>query len=138
LIGIIMLFAEFAMPGFVILFFGVGALLVALLLSFVDIHINLQIILFLIFSLLALFLLRKWLKSVFKGVLSGKDKMPKNSESFVGGKAIAQGEIVPGIAGKVEFHGTLWNAEAKEKIPSGSTVLIEKQDNLTLEVKLLK
>ncbi|HBM17465.1 MAG TPA: hypothetical protein DD381_14145 [Lentisphaeria bacterium] len=138
ILGILMLLAEFANPGFVIMFFGIGALVVSSILIFIDLSINAQIILFLVFSLLSLFLLRKWVKSIFKGISSSKNKMPVNSESFIGGKAIADGDIIPGTIGKVEFHGTKWNAISTEKILSGTTVIIDKQDNLTLEVKQIK
>ena len=138
ILGIVMLLAEFANPGFVIMFFGIGALLVAVVLFFVNLSLNLQIILFLVFSLLSLILLRKWIKSVFKGVDSAKNRMPANIDTFVGQRAVTDGDIVPGSVGKVEFHGTVWNAVSNEKIPSGTTVIIEKQDNLTFEVKPIK
>ena len=130
-----MLFAEFAMPGFVILFFGVGALLVAFLLLFFNLTLNLQIILFLVLSFLSLVLLRKWLKAIFKGILTKKDAMPKNSESFVGERAVADCDISSGVLGKVEFHGTLWNAISDVPISKGTLVVIKKQNNLTFEVK---
>ena len=135
LLGIIMLFAEFAMPGFVILFFGVGALLVAFLLLFFNLTLNVQIILFLVLSVLSLGLLRKWLKTIFKGILTGKNSMPKNSESFVGERAVVDSDISAGVIGKVEFHGTLWNAVSDVPITKGTLVVITKQNNLTFEVK---
>ena len=45
--GLIMLLAEFAMPGLIIFFFGVGAWLVALICLFIDISINIQLIILL-------------------------------------------------------------------------------------------
>lgn len=133
-LGIIMLFSELACPGFVIMFFGIGALLVAFLLLFFNLTLNVQILLFLFLSILSLILFRKWLKSVFKGILGGKNSMPKNIESLVGETAVAAVDIIPGALGKVEFHGTLWNAISDTTIPKGTLVVIKKQNNLTFEV----
>ncbi len=135
LIGIVMLFGEFASPGFVILFFGLGAFIVALVTFFADIGINLQIIIFIVSSLLSLFLLRKWFKSIFKGFLSGKDFLPKNIDTNVGKSAVVREDIHPDSVGKVEFHGALWNAVSDTVIPKGAMVVIKKQNNLTFEVK---
>ncbi|MEI6056344.1 MAG: NfeD family protein [Lentisphaerota bacterium] len=135
IIGLIMLFGEFACPGFVILFFGIGAFVVALVTLFVDISINVQIVIFLLSSILSIFLLRKWLKSIFAGFLTGKNSLPKNIDSFVGKTAVAAENIEPNSIGKVEFHGTLWNAVSETPITKGTLVVIKKQNNLTFEVK---
>lgn len=135
LLGIVMLLAEFMCPGFVILFFGIGALIVALICVFAAININMQIILFLIISLIALFSLRKWVKNVFKGFSSCKDKMQKNIDSYVGETAKVVEDIKVNSIGRIEFHGTHWNAVASTDILKGTTVIIEEQNNLTFKVK---
>ena len=134
-LGILMLMAEFMCPGFVILFFGIGALAVALICLFVPISINAQIIIFLIVSLITLFSLRKWVKNVFKGLTADKDKMQKNIDSYVGETAKVVEDIKTNSAGRIEFHGTMWNAISSTDIPKGTTVVIEEQNNLTFKVK---
>ena len=134
-LGILMFLAEFMCPGFVILFFGIGALAVALICMFAPIGINAQIIIFLVVSLIALFSLRKWLKNVFKGFTTNKDKMQKNIDSYVGETAKVVEEIKGNLAGRIEFHGTNWNAVSSTDIPKGTTVVIEEQNNLTFKVK---
>ena len=47
-------------------------------------------------------------------------------------------KIRPNIGGKVEFHGTNWNAVADKEIEVGAVVEITGKDNLTLKVKSLK
>ena len=122
--GLIMLLSEFAMPGLIIFFFGIGAWLVALICLFTDISINIQLTLFLIASILLLVSLRKWLKNIFVGRTDPKESTDELLQEFVGGKAVVIREIDPQTGGKVEFHGTNWNAESDEIIDQGTSVQI--------------
>ena len=135
--GLIMLLVEFAIPGLIIFFFGIGAWLVALICLFTDISVNLQLILFLIASLLLLISLRKWLKNIFVGRIGQNESVDELLQEFVGKKAVVTREINPQTEGKVEFHGTNWNAEADEKIDKGTSVEIIGKNNITLKVKAL-
>ena len=135
--GLIMLLAEFAMPGLIIFFFGVGAWLVALICLFTDISINIQLTLFLIASILLLISLRKWLKNIFVGSTGQKQITDELLQEFVGKNAVVTREINPQAGGKVEFHGTNWNAEADEIINRGTSVEIIGKNNITLKVKAL-
>ncbi len=134
-LGIVMLIMEFMFPGFVILFFGIGAFVVALICLFTAISTNMQVIIFLIISLIALFLLRRLAKNVFRGFITCKDRMQKNIDSYVGETAKVVEDIKVNMAGRVEFHGTTWNAISSTDIPKGTTVVIEEQKNLTFKVK---
>ena len=135
--GFIMLLAEFAMPGLIIFFFGVGAWLVALICLFTDISINIQLTLFLIASILLLISLRKWVKNIFVGRTGQKHSADEILQEFVGKKAVVTREINTQTGGKVEFHGTNWNGEADERINRGASVEIIGKNNITLKVKAL-
>jgi membrane protein implicated in regulation of membrane protease activity len=135
--GLIMFLAEFAMPGLIIFFFGVGAWLVALICLFTDISINIQLTLFLIASILLLVSLRKWLKNIFVGRTGQKESDDEILQEFVGEKAVVTRVIDPQTVGKVEFHGTNWNAEADQIIDQGTSVEIIGKNNITLKVKAL-
>ena len=65
LIGLGLLLLDLALPGLVILFFGTGAWVTALVCALADISLNVQILIFLVASLLGLVLLRKYLKNRF-------------------------------------------------------------------------
>ena len=125
------------MPGLIIFFFGVGAWLVALICLFTDISINLQLTLFLIASILLLISLRKWLKNIFVVRTGQKQSTDELLQEFVVKKAVVTREIYPQAGGKVEFHGTNWNAEADEIINRGTSVEIIGKNNITLKVKAL-
>ena len=135
-LGVIMLLTEFAMPGFVIFFFGLGALFVAQLCFLInDLSLNTQLIIFIITSLVLLIGLRRWFKAIFKGFFTSKNDMPLNRDSYIGETAVVAEKITPSKTGKIEFHGTLWTAESDEEISKDTTVVIIKQNNLTFKVK---
>jgi membrane protein implicated in regulation of membrane protease activity len=135
LIGLVLLIMEFILPGLIIAFFGVGAWIVALVCLFTDIGINTQLIIFIVSSVLSLFFLRKWLKGVFIGHSVSKQDLKEDLEEFIGQKAVVKEKITPKAGGKVEFHGTNWEAEADEEIAVETVVEIVGKENITLKVK---
>ena len=140
LIGLVLLVLEFIMPGLIIGFFGVGAWIVAiicLLSAYVTGSINAQLIIFIIASVLSLLLLRKWLKGIFIGHVKSKQDMTEDLKEFVGERVVVKAKITPKVGGKVELHGTNWEAEADEEIAEGTVVEIIAKDNLTLKVKVV-
>jgi membrane protein implicated in regulation of membrane protease activity len=137
LVGLVLLILEFALPGLIIFFFGVGAWVVAFVCLITDIEINTQLIIFIICSVLSLLILRRWLKGVFLGHSGMKQDLKKNLEEFVGQRAVVKEKIVPKLGGKVEFHGTNWEAYADEEIAEGIVVEIVGKDNIKLKVKVL-
>ena len=132
LIGLGLLLLELALPGLVILFFGTGAWVTALVCALADISLNVQILIFLVASLLGLVLLRKYLKNRFfnKKELEVKDQL----EEFIGHQARAVEEFKDGD-GKVEFKGTHWTAKSEEPVSRGMWVTITRKESLTLFVK---
>lgn len=135
LTGLVMLILEFALPGLIIAFFGVGAWIVAFVCLITDIELNTQLIIFIICSVLSLLCLRKWLKGIFLGHIGSKQNLKENLDEFIGQKAVVKEKIVPKAGGKVEFHGTNWLAQADEEIAEGAMVQIISKDNITLKVK---
>ena len=136
IVGIIMLMVEFVVPGFVIFFFGIGALFVALLCFLTtSLSINAQLIIFLVSSILFLIVLRRWFKAIFRGFFSSKDKMPINKNYYLGETATVTEKITPYQKGRIEFHGSMWSAESHKEIAKGAQVVIIEQNNLTFKVK---
>ena len=135
LIGLALLLAEFALPGLIVFFFGAGAWVVACICLFTDISLNAQLLIFIVSSVVLLLVLRRWLKGVFMGHVKASQNTREEMNEFIGEKAIVKKAIKPGVAGKVELHGTDWIAEADDAIEEGATVRIIAKDNLTLKVK---
>lgn len=137
LIGIALLILEFMVPGLVIAFFGVGACLVALVCLIIDISLNTQLIIFIVSSVLLLVFLRRWLRGIFMGHSESKQNLSEDLKEFLGARAVVKEKVGPKLAGKVEFHGTNWQACADEEIAEGVAVEIIGKENLTLKVKSL-
>ncbi|MBN1663701.1 MAG: NfeD family protein [Deltaproteobacteria bacterium] len=135
IVGLILLVSEFFVPGLVIFFFGVGAWVVALLCLLFDVPLNLQLIIFIVSSIVLLVGLRKWMTKFFTGFKS-PSRTQGNIDDDSGGKAVVTKKITP-EGGKVEYHGVIWSADAAEIIEEGEVVQVVKKDNLTLTVKRL-
>lgn len=139
LLGLFFFLAELALPGFVILFFGIGAWVTALciFLGLAEAF-NTQLVIFLIASLLALVLFRKKGSRYFQGRVSQVVTDDSALDDVKGSKGIVIADI-PGTrpGGKVEVHGTNWNAIADSEIKKGTAVEVVERRNLTLVVKPL-
>lgn len=139
IVGLVFIVAELMMPGFIIFFFGIGAWMTALgaglgiLPSF-----NLQLVTFLLSSGLSLALFRKQGKKYFEGKVSGKLEPGQDLEDIRGQRAVVIAPIQPNaVGGKVEYHGTVWQASSTVAIENGVEVEITERKNLVLHVKPL-
>ena len=132
-LGVVLLLMEFANPGVVLIFFALGAWLVALLCMTVEISLNLQLGVFVVSSVVLLL--------VFRNRIKGRINRPRpvaggvDSDEFVGGRALVTREIRSDRSGRVDYRGTTWEAESGERIPEGAAVEILDKENLTLTVK---
>jgi membrane protein implicated in regulation of membrane protease activity len=135
LLGLGLLLAELVLPGFVIVFFGVGAWVTALGVALGLLpSVNIQLIVFLIASIASLVLFRKHGRALFEGRVSGKPL--KDMDDVRGSKVIVTVDIRPNaLDGKVEFNGTAWQAQADVPIARGATVEIVERKDLILRVK---
>jgi inner membrane protein len=138
ILGAVLCLVELALPGLIIFFFGLGAMLTAVLVWIIPLPISFQLFAFLVFSLSLLLLLRKR----FSGIFIGRNKTFGTSdeylEGYVGMNTVVTQEIKPGIAGKVEFRGSSWLAVSDQAISVGDNVEITGRENITLKVKPLK
>ena len=132
LVGLGLLLLELVLPGLVILFFGVGAWVTALVCAFTNINLNVQILIFLVASLLGLVLLRKYLKARFFN--RSNKEIDDQLEEFIGHKAKVINDFKDG-EGKVEFKGTRWSARSNDPVAKGDWVIIRSKDSLTFNVE---
>jgi len=136
-VGVVLLISEFVVPGFVISFFGLGALVVGLVCWLHPLSFNGQLVLFLASSILLLVTLRKSVKRVFLGTTSDIDGEGQ-SRDLVGKRAAVVRAIGPATRGKVELHGTEWEAESEEVIEAGEVVEVVGQANIIFRVRKVK
>jgi membrane protein implicated in regulation of membrane protease activity len=137
IIGLALMLLEMAAPGFILFFFGIGGLVTSLVALIGLEDIALQMVIFIVTSLVTLILFRKKWKNVFKGGYKlAKTTGDEQFDDYIGKRAIVKKDINPeGIGGKIEFHGTLWNAIADTFIAEGKTVEIISRENLVYKVR---
>ena len=136
ILGVILFGSELFIPGVILVFFGIGAVFTALLSLIFNMSLGLQIFIFLGVSILSLVLFRE-------KFLSKWTKEDKNIEfdNIIGEKVEVVKTIPKGLTGKVELHGSQWNAEAQRddiKIAAGTWVIVRGRNNLKLIVEPLK
>jgi membrane protein implicated in regulation of membrane protease activity len=133
LLGLLLLLAELLTPGgFYIIFFGVGAVVVGVLVGFnVAGPLWFQFILFSVLSVLTLWLFREKLLRLTQA------ERRENVDSLVGETAVATEEIHLNAVGKAELRGTSWNARNVGKTPliRGQRCIVERVEGLTIFVR---
>ncbi len=132
--GIVLGLVELIVPGLVLIFFGLGAWVTALLTLVFDANIYVQFIVFISASVISLYIFRKYLKSK---LFDAKQNHEPNfdDDEFIGKMARVIVEIRPGNPGKVEFKGSTWSAMAQSSIAIGEMVKIIDKDSITLIVQ---
>ena len=135
LIGIVFYVVELVLPGFIVFFFGIGAWCTALVVYLTDVPLSGQLGVFLVTSLLTLFLLRKYIQSIFLG--TAQDDDAAISATPVDDTGVVTEDISPPGKGRVKYGGSFWKAVADVPIPAGTTVEIVSQDNLEVKVRIL-
>ena len=118
LIGIVVMLAELVVPGFVIIFFGLGCLGAAVVAGFASNAYSFQLLAFLCVSLLSLISLRKMAIKIFVG-RSAASKNDENENVSVGTRIKIDQDIEPGYESRVRYRGTLWSAISEDRIAAG-------------------
>ena len=130
LIGLVLIVAEFAVPGLIIIFFGLGAWASALVVLAVDLSLFLQIVIFLVVSITTLLLLRK-------RFVAAAENTPDLTDEFVGKRAEVIQKFTRGKLGQVKFKGALWQAEtaSEQVLEPGDMVMIVGYESIILKVE---
>lgn len=134
LLGLVLLAAELATPGgFFAIFFGLGALVVGVLvwLGWAESP-PLQWLLFSVLSILGVAVFRRPLMRALK-----LDHPMKAVDSIQGEDAIVVEEVAPGGTGKAELRGASWTArtDGSETLAKGRRCRVERVEGLTLWLK---
>ena len=134
IIGVVLIIIELMHMSFVLSFFGVGALIVALT-TWIGLTTgsNSQFAVFAVSSLFLMFALRKTAKKLFFG---SHDRAP----DYKGQKVKVVKAIPVAGEGAISYRGSIWIAfsESTETISEGSTVEIISLDGIRAKVALAK
>ena len=131
--GIVLILAELAVPAFVLVWFGLGALLVALLTAVVEIGLTAQLATWLAASLVLIVL---WFR-VFRPE-SHKTRIGTADAEVIGEVGLLARDVAPFEKGEVRFQKPLlgadsWTCIADEAIKAGERVKV-----VTVEGSFLK
>ena len=137
IIGLVLLLAELAMPGLIVMFFGLGAWVTAIACLFFDIGINTQLIIFLSTSVISLSLLRGWVRKRYGTKDKEKTGTGDIEEDYIGKTAIALHSFAAGQTGKVSYRGTEWDAISNAQVIEGQEVIITGFKSIQLIVQPL-
>jgi membrane protein implicated in regulation of membrane protease activity len=132
LIGFSLLALEFVASTMHSAFFAAGALFVALLVTLnVAGPLWAQILVFTLFSLATLFLIRPY---VVKKLRLSETKIV---DTMIGEQATALDELPVAGFGKAEMRGSTWNAQniGETALPRGARCTVEKVEGLVLHVR---
>lgn len=124
-----LLLVEFLTVGLVSIWFAFGAL-AALITTFITESVLVQVLVFVIISIIALLVTRPLMKK-FK--VNGFE--PTNTDRVIGKVAEVTKEIKPNVYGEVVIFGTEWMAASEEKIAVGEKVVVEKIEGAKLIVR---
>jgi membrane protein implicated in regulation of membrane protease activity len=133
-LGLILVAAELAASGgFYIIFFGIAAIAVGVLvMAGAGGPLWFQVLLFSVLSVVSLMFFRnrlmRWMKLDREGV---------DVDSLVGETAIARENMLPGGIGTAELRGTAWTARNAGSTPliNGQRLVVVRVDRLTLYVE---
>jgi len=137
LTGIAVMLAELAVPGFVIIFFGLGCWGAAIVAVFVPDAYSWQVVVFLIVSVASLMTLRKVAMRVFVGRSEGPETEDLGNVP-VGARITLGQDLEAGRVGRVRFRGAMWDAVSEDRIPAGSEAEItgvDKANRSCLKIK---
>jgi membrane protein implicated in regulation of membrane protease activity len=137
LAGVGVMLAELAVPGFVIIFFGLGCLGAAAVAAFVPEAYSAQVIVFLLVSVISLLTLRKVAMRIFVG---GSESSQKDDVGniAVGARITVDQDIEPGRVTRVRYRGTNWDAVSLDQIAAGSEAEITGVDKANRSCLMIK
>lgn len=135
LVGLVMMLLEPVVPGLIIFFFGVGAIITGLAaLAGLVTSVEMQLFVWVLSSLLLILALREQVRRIFPSL----EKREESPDDLVDRLA----EVITPVdgqseAGRVRLGGTTWKARSPsgEVFASGATVRVVGSENLTLFVE---
>lgn len=134
-VGLVLVLAEFAVPGVILVFVGLGAWLASLTTwaGWTE-SLGSQMTVFAVGSLVLLLGLRRVFKPWFTGI-SSSSANPGDLDEFVGRRVTVITAVAPSVRGKVEFKGANWSAESDASFEPGEVALISRVEGLCLHIR---
>lgn len=133
ILGLLLIISEFFATGIIAIFFGIGALVVGVLTLLGVIEtLPMQLLLFSLVSLGALFALRRRFQRWFKGNVSDRSGGDM-AGGHIGARVTVLTDFVAG-AGQVQLNGAKWDAESSEPLQAGQVAWVVGNRGILLRV----
>ena len=129
LLFIILLVIEIFTVDLVSIWFATAALICGFIAIFID-NILIELILFIVMSVILLILTRPFMKK-----MKVNKAKPLNLDRVIGREAIVTKTIAKNNTGEVKVLSKIWTAISDESIKEGSIVIVEKIEGVKLVVK---
>ena len=139
-VGLAVSLSELVLPGFVIIFFGLGCFGAAALAAVLPDAYTGQVATFIVVTILSLATLRKMAMRVFVGK-SEAAPGEERDQNFVKARVVIDQDLAPGQETQVRYRGSVWRARAAEHLAAGAEVEIagfDHADKSCLVLKALK
>lgn len=136
IVGAVMMLLEFILPGAVIVFLGIAALLVGIgiYFSWITTITSAFLAWFIISIILMLFL-----RSIFVKYFEGDSLVQNVNEDLdiIGSLVTVTEDIKPYKEGRIRFRDSTWSGRSEEEIDNGQQAIIIGRDGNTLIIKSL-
>lgn len=137
-VGIGLIVFELMITSVIAVFFGIGAIVTAMLLQIGLIEsATAQYLVFSVVSIGCLLLARDKMATWFKGSSKGDGASETNFQSDIGERAIVLADFSDG-AGRVTLNGVQWTAFCDEPLCEGETVWVVANEGIQLSVSKQK
>ncbi|MDR0800172.1 MAG: NfeD family protein [Endomicrobium sp.] len=131
IIAVILIIFEIATPSiFFFVCLAVGSVFAALA-AYFDISSWIRFVIFIVASILSLYLIRP----IFKKMINKSETINSNIDALIGMAAVVTEKITPSKIGFVKVSSEIWRAESDVELEVGETVKVKKVDGTTLTVK---
>jgi len=132
-IGLILAAAEMAVPGVFLIWMGLAALIVGFVTWLVPIGVPLQIVLFAVLAIVAVFTGRRYLRA---NPIESPDPLMNRRSDRVIGETVTVTQAIDGGTGKVKLGDSEWLAKGADAAP-GTKVRVTGHDGVVLTVEPL-
>lgn len=133
-IAIVCLILELSSGDFFIICFSIGAIGAAIDAGLLDNSITVQVLTFVVVSLVALLYVRPAAK---RWLHKGEDKRVSNADALLGRTGKVTEAIKAGDSGYVQIDGDMWKAVSEKDIAEGETVRVIGRESTIVTVETL-
>lgn len=133
LLGAVFFLLELLIPGVVFVFFGIAAWLTGGMTYLFGVSLEVQLLVFLLSSVLGILTLRRLFKERFMSEASPTDE--DLVKEFEGEIVIAETDFDSSGSGKVAFRGSTWKASSFKQVQKGDRLRVLAKENIRLSVE---